>query len=460
MANQLQDGKTETPTDELSSPFKSAFKHPALVRKNERIFLLLSPGSNATFEVGQVKEFVLFDQHLRQGGIVDTVPFGYSLFAEKYNEGAECLGRFATFSLGVVGSHLTVKPDGEPIKWETFKIDDSLVGWDRSKERKEGTEESFVVVDSEQASSQKKELDEIATKLKTRIKLLHTINAFYNARALVERRFSHGLAELSSILSNAVDPIPELENSLSTLRLEARAQADFHSKDADKVYSDFIPETLAMIQKSETFLNKALNPLLKKFSNNPDESDSQQQTNIENLLVSYRRLEAAQLESIKDKLWDYSNLVSGACVNDDDSSEKLRLALENFELSDEDQPYIWDSSLDLSGADLTPVSSPKPDATIPRLDDAEHETHTRPLPKIVPINYESHTIIPRSILFYVKALHDYTTTVPEEFDFKVGDIIAVLKVRKSGWWTGEPILGDETVKTGKKVFPSNYVTIL
>ncbi|KAG8920792.1 hypothetical protein FRC02_000696, partial [Tulasnella sp. 418] len=39
------------------------------------------------------------------------------------------------------------------------------------------------------------------------------------------------------------------------------------------------------------------------------------------------------------------------------------------------------------------------------------------------------------ILFYVKALYDYTATIPEEFDFQAGDIIAVTATPEDGWWS-------------------------
>ncbi|KAF6761196.1 SH3 domain-containing protein [Ephemerocybe angulata] len=62
------------------------------------------------------------------------------------------------------------------------------------------------------------------------------------------------------------------------------------------------------------------------------------------------------------------------------------------------------------------------------------------------------------ILFYVKALYDYTATIPEEFDFQSGDVIAVTATPDDGWWSGE--LLDETRKVpGRHVFPSNFVCL-
>ncbi|KAF8661476.1 hypothetical protein AX16_001313 [Volvariella volvacea WC 439] len=62
------------------------------------------------------------------------------------------------------------------------------------------------------------------------------------------------------------------------------------------------------------------------------------------------------------------------------------------------------------------------------------------------------------VLFYVKALYDYTATIDEEFDFQVGDVIAVTATPEDGWWSG--MLLDENRRIeGKHVFPSNFVCL-
>lgn len=62
------------------------------------------------------------------------------------------------------------------------------------------------------------------------------------------------------------------------------------------------------------------------------------------------------------------------------------------------------------------------------------------------------------ILFYVKALYDYTATIEEEFDFQAGDIIAVTHTPEDGWWSGE-LLDEERRQKGRHVFPSNFVCL-
>ncbi|KAG6829654.1 hypothetical protein H0H87_010567 [Tephrocybe sp. NHM501043] len=64
----------------------------------------------------------------------------------------------------------------------------------------------------------------------------------------------------------------------------------------------------------------------------------------------------------------------------------------------------------------------------------------------------------QAILFYVKALYDYTATIDEEFDFQTGDIIAVTQTPEDGWWSGE-LLDEDRRQRGRHVFPSNFVCL-
>jgi len=58
----------------------------------------------------------------------------------------------------------------------------------------------------------------------------------------------------------------------------------------------------------------------------------------------------------------------------------------------------------------------------------------------------------------VKALYDYTATIDEEFDFQVGDVIAVTATPEDGWWSGV-LLDDGRRVPGRHVFPSNFVCL-
>lgn len=70
----------------------------------------------------------------------------------------------------------------------------------------------------------------------------------------------------------------------------------------------------------------------------------------------------------------------------------------------------------------------------------------------------SYTDDGKPILFYVKALYDYTATIDEEFDFQSGDIIAVTDTPEDGWWSGE-LLDEARKQPGRHVFPSNFVCL-
>ncbi|KNZ58240.1 hypothetical protein VP01_196g9 [Puccinia sorghi] len=69
------------------------------------------------------------------------------------------------------------------------------------------------------------------------------------------------------------------------------------------------------------------------------------------------------------------------------------------------------------------------------------------------------------ILFYVRALYDYTATMAEEFSFQANDIIAITHTDPDGWWQGE--LMDEGRRLRNRanghpgnVLPSNFVDLL
>lgn len=73
-----------------------------------------------------------------------------------------------------------------------------------------------------------------------------------------------------------------------------------------------------MIQKSEQFLNKALEPLIQSLVHSSKEPNFQRRERINKVLEYYARLDASQLETTKDLMWNYANLVSNACVQEDE----------------------------------------------------------------------------------------------------------------------------------------------
>ncbi|KZT22466.1 hypothetical protein NEOLEDRAFT_1119526 [Neolentinus lepideus HHB14362 ss-1] len=84
-------------------------------------------------------------------------------------------------------------------------------------------------------------------------------------------------------------------------------------------------------------------------------------------------------------------------------------------------------------------------------------------PQMVPISQappptNQYTEEGKPVLFYVKALFDYSATIEEEFDFQAGDIIAVTATPEDGWWSGE-LLDEARRQPGRHIFPSNFVCL-
>ncbi|KAF9462385.1 hypothetical protein BDZ94DRAFT_1261233 [Collybia nuda] len=94
-------------------------------------------------------------------------------------------------------------------------------------------------------------------------------------------------------------------------------------------------------------------------------------------------------------------------------------------------------------------SGPLPTPTVPPSD---HPPMPTPPPPPPPTEETG------GILFYVKALYDYTATIDEEFDFQAGDVIAVTATPDDGWWSGE-LLDEARREEGRHVFPSNFVCL-
>lgn len=84
-----------------------------------------------------------------------------------------------------------------------------------------------------------------------------------------------------------------------------------------------------------------------------------------------------------------------------------------------------------------------------------------PVPPAVPVDAPptgQYSTTGEPVLFYVKALYDYEAQSETEFDFQLGDIIAVTKTPADGWWSGE-LLDEARRRPGKTDFPSNFVCL-
>lgn len=102
---------------------------------------------------------------------------------------------------------------------------------------------------------------------------------------------------------------------------------------------------------------------------------------------------------------------------------------------------------------LAPTGAPTVVPPLPT--NGPHQQHRDPEPQYGGQGNSSST---NHILFYVKALYDYTATIEEEFDFQAGDVIAVTATPDDGWWSGE-LLDENRRVEGRHVFPSNFVCL-
>ena len=171
----------------LDPTVASCIDHPCLCRKSARIYELYDPqrpDDRVGFDVGQIKEFVQFDGHLRVQAREDphsirrSIPSAYAEFAVRFNQYAKGPERFATFSFKHDTRETSINVDGEPIVWDHFLIDDSLVGWVRSASSPahlDGLDE-FVVVRTPEADRKKKELE---TLVGNRVDLLGQVYQFF-----------------------------------------------------------------------------------------------------------------------------------------------------------------------------------------------------------------------------------------------------------------------------------------
>ncbi|CAO1615528.1 unnamed protein product [Sympodiomycopsis kandeliae] len=89
----------------------------------------------------------------------------------------------------------------------------------------------------------------------------------------------------------------------------------------------------------------------------------------------------------------------------------------------------------------------------------QQQQATSPAASTTPAPTGQYSDTGKPILFYVKAMYDYSGATDEEFSFTTGDIIAVTQTDPDGWWQGE-LLDEARRRRGANTFPSNFTTLL
>lgn len=174
---QPEDGRSDPTFSPSSSktPFTPYTLGP-ISRVSQRVFEVIDASGDQLFDIGQIKEYVIFDGYLRQrptgSNEFRPVPSGYPFFAAKFNEHAQGSERFATFFM--IDTTPIVGRQGTAMSFDLFEIDDSLVGF---------VERHYESVNPE-TLRRRRELEQMATKLKDRIKAMQDISAYLNAKSV------------------------------------------------------------------------------------------------------------------------------------------------------------------------------------------------------------------------------------------------------------------------------------
>ncbi|KAK0448916.1 uncharacterized protein EV420DRAFT_1647194 [Desarmillaria tabescens] len=407
---------------------------------------------------------------------------------------------------------------------------------------------------------------------------------FWKERSVLEEEYGNRLMELSKRVIGR-DEIGDLRNVLDTVKLETEKQAAAHIDLATKIRSELGKPTTELLNKQSDHRKNVQGPMGKRFKlkllqesyvakarekyqNDCQRIDSyakQIEVNsgkdVERLQAKLNRykqtvqanekdyaaytdklkemtvawelewrnfcdetqtMEEQRMESMKDTLWAYANLVSTVCVSDDISCEAIRTHLDQFEADRDIENFVNDygtgnrmhappTFAPFSSSESSPVAGPsvststrlakfnrrkrsasavptrklsmrqpsnepllppqvnpspqkqgnpppaamtkQPRASLPL---PEQTSNGKPVPGSTPPSPPPNEGV--GILFYVKALYDYTATIDEEFDFQAGDVIAVTATPDDGWWSGE-LLDEARREEGRHIFPSNFVCL-
>lgn len=227
---------------------------------------------------------------------------------------------------------------------------------------------------------------------------------FWKERAIIEEDYAKRLAKLAK-LTLGRDEIGELRNSLDTVRLETDKQAGFHMSLAQqirndleaqatifynkqmhhkKAYQSVIEKEFKAKQVQESYVirardkyetdcvrinsyaaqssiiqGKELEKVAQKlekaqqtvqgnerdfagFAKALQDTVQKWEQNWKSFCDSCQDLEEQRIEFMKDNMWAYANAVSTVCVADDESCEKIRLALELLEPERDMENFVRD----------------------------------------------------------------------------------------------------------------------
>ncbi|KAF8845902.1 hypothetical protein BDN67DRAFT_939263 [Paxillus ammoniavirescens] len=273
-------------------------------------------------------------------------------------------------------------------------------------------------------------VDVLFARMRGAARTMEELKNFWKERSAIEEDYAKRLAKLAK-MSIGKDEIGELRNSIDTLRLETDKQAGYHSQLAQqlrtdlegqagafaakqqhhkKIYQAAIEKEYKVKQTREQHASKAREKYesdclrinsytaqstlvqgkdLEKIHLKLERAQQTVQVN-ENDYAQFTRvlqetmqkweqdwkgfcdncqdLEEERVEFMKDNMWAYANAVSTVCVSDDESCEKMRLALEQLEPEKDMENFVREYGtgnaileppvfVNYANTDASPVSS-------------------------------------------------------------------------------------------------------
>ncbi|KAH9855884.1 hypothetical protein C2E23DRAFT_882650 [Lenzites betulinus] len=265
------------------------------------------------------------------------------------------------------------------------------------------------------------------------IRTMEELKGYWKERAAIEEQYAKRLGSLAKITLGR-DEIGELRASLDTLKQETEKQAQSHLLVAQAIRNDLEGSTSTFLtrqqqhkrgiqaqiekdfktkQTQEGYVSRAREKYeadcvrinsytaqstliqgrdLEKVHMKLERAQQTVQANqrdyanfariLQDTLVKWEQswkafcdscqdMEEDRIEFMKDNMWAYANAVSTVCVSDDESCEKLRLALEQLEVEKDMENFVRDYGtgngipdpppfIDYSSPDAQPASQQRP----------------------------------------------------------------------------------------------------
>ncbi|OJA20828.1 hypothetical protein AZE42_02512 [Rhizopogon vesiculosus] len=247
-------------------------------------------------------------------------------------------------------------------------------------------------------------VDVLFARMRGAARTMEELKNFWKERSAIEEDYAKRMAKLAK-MPIGKDEIGELRNSVDTLRLETDKQAGFHLQLSQQMRNDLEGQATAFSAKQQHHKKTYQAAIEKEFkvkqtreqhatkAREKYEADclrinsytaqstlvqgkdlekihlklerAQQTVQVnENEYAQFSRvlqetmqkweqdwkafcdscqdLEEERMEFMKDNMWAYANSVSTVCVSDDESCEKMRLALEQMEPEKEMENFVRD----------------------------------------------------------------------------------------------------------------------